>query len=597
MFFLRRIRCATAVTAVLALTALGQQPPSAATTTATTPQAVPSPATAAETQVEDGTPEYLHPETPQQRMERLGTHEDPGPDPDPKKIFTRFGKRYHIERFERKWAAYDRVPPGFVRPMAQVNAGFELYQQNKRYVWVWAPEPDPVAEQVAQDNVQGELWSPERLAYINRIRAEFFDLNVPVSNKTIRFEEASAGLPDNGSWRNSLAVADMNGDGFLDIIAPPQRGTANFFPSIFLGDGKGHWRYWRETTWPGPLDYGAVVAADFNKDGHMDLAFAVHLRGVHVWLGDGKGNFNESSNGLPTDTFPTRKIVVADLNGDRLPDLVAISEGPTARGDLEGGRVRGFINRKKGSSWEPIDIVGRGHQYAGDTFAVGNFNGDKWPDFAGGSAYFQGTEHVFLSDGPKSWKAMPEGEAIIPFLSTYSGVATGHFTAKNRDDVVMAYGRVWPPVPASLVPAPPLSQVVGIDLLTFVGKRPARKPLVRFGGTRGIFGIATGDFDGDGNLDIVYAAWEPKREFVVLLGDGKGGFTRATLEGISAAPQTNYDLKVADVNGDGRPDIIIAYESDERSRFGVQNGSIHVFLNRGVVKQPAADTAKPAAEH
>ena len=66
-------------------------------------------------QTDGGTPAYLKPETPEQRMKRLGTTEDPGPDPDLKKIWTRFGQRYHIEKFTRQWEAYDRVPEGFSR--------------------------------------------------------------------------------------------------------------------------------------------------------------------------------------------------------------------------------------------------------------------------------------------------------------------------------------------------------------------------------------------------------------------------------------------------------------------------------------------------
>jgi len=41
-----------------------------------------------------------------------------------------------------------------------------------------------------------------------------------------------------------------------------------------------------------------VAAADFNKDGKMDLAFGVHLNGVTVFLGDGNGKFTESRTGV-----------------------------------------------------------------------------------------------------------------------------------------------------------------------------------------------------------------------------------------------------------------------------------------------------------
>src|SRR5439155_2430386 len=127
----------------------------------------------------------------------------------------------------------------------------------------------------------------------------------------------------------SIAVADMNGDGCPDIVAPPERGLANGIPSIFLGDCKGHWSFWKDVHWPFSLDYGSVVAADFNRDGKMDLAFGVHLTGVVVFLGDGKGNFTESNSGLPKD-FPTRRLQVVDVDRDGYPDIVAISEGPSA---------------------------------------------------------------------------------------------------------------------------------------------------------------------------------------------------------------------------------------------------------------------------
>src|SRR5207248_9022430 len=152
--------------------------------------------------------------------------------------------------------------------------------------------------------------------------------------------------------------------------------------------------------------------------------------------------------------------------------------------------------------------------------------------------------------------------------------------SKNLDDVVLAYNREFPGLDAKQVVAPKLKSVSGLDRISFAGKEPKRTPIIRVAGGRPVAGIETADFDRDGNPDIIYATYSPKREFVLLLGDGKGGFTRAKLEGIKAEPQTNYDLTVADVNKDGRPDVIIAYETDKQGALGVQNGSIHVFVNR-----------------
>src|SRR5579859_7660621 len=113
---------------VLAPAAFGQAPAPAQTTTAAA-AAVP----------EGGSPRYVRPETPEQRMKRLGTADDPGIDPDPKKHYWRFGQSFHIEKYDRKWAAYD-VDEGMVRPFSFAAVSFEVYQQNDKYVWVWVPD-------------------------------------------------------------------------------------------------------------------------------------------------------------------------------------------------------------------------------------------------------------------------------------------------------------------------------------------------------------------------------------------------------------------------------------------------------------------------
>jgi hypothetical protein len=200
-----------------------------------------------------------------------------------------------------------------------------------------------------------------------------------------------------------------------------------------------------------------------------------------------------------------------------------------------------------------------------------------------------------MSQGKPVWEPVDTRSGlVVPFLSYYFGVAAGHMrSATKLDDAILSYVRFWPgTMDTALVPDPPLKQLVGIDRIGFDGGAPKRTPIMRWAGTRGVWGVATGDFDGDGNRDIVFTKFDP-REFVILLGDGKGGFTRATLDGLTADPNTNYDLTVADVNRDGRPDIVVMYESGAPTRLADQDGSIKVFLNRGVAKAvPAAAPAK-----
>ena len=80
------------------------------------------------------------------------------------------------------------------------------------------------------------------------------------------------------------------------------------------------------------------------------------------------------------------------------------------------------------------------------------------------------------------------------------------------------------------------------------------------------------DLDGDGDLDVAISndAPDPKR---VYLNDGKGGFTAGSAFGRPEWPTRN--ASVADVDGDGLPDIVVA------NRTGSQPGANFVCLNRG----------------
>src|SRR5438045_9026491 len=102
----RLSRFAIASIAVLSASLMmGQQPQTAK------PQAWTQQTTtyAAATEDVGGKPAYIKPETPAQRHERVGLV-DPGPNPDEKTSFYRYGKAFHIVRFDKKWAAFDQDP-------------------------------------------------------------------------------------------------------------------------------------------------------------------------------------------------------------------------------------------------------------------------------------------------------------------------------------------------------------------------------------------------------------------------------------------------------------------------------------------------------
>jgi hypothetical protein len=142
----------------------------------------------------------------------------------------------------------------------------------------------------------------------------------------------------------SVAVGDFNGDGKLDLA------VANFgIPccsgprgsvAILLGNGDG--------TFQPPSHYAAgsnplsIATADFNNDGKLDLAVSTDYSGVQVLLGNGDGTFQPAVRyNVPAYAA---SLAIADFNNDGKPDLaVADTAGvfDTAgerRWDLPGGR-------------------------------------------------------------------------------------------------------------------------------------------------------------------------------------------------------------------------------------------------------------------
>jgi hypothetical protein len=97
-----------------------------------------------------------------------------------------------------------------------------------------------------------------------------------------------------------------------------------------------------------------------------------------------------------------------------------------------------------------------------------------------------------------------------------------------------------------------------------------------FNGGLGPFGYVTGDFNGDGNLDVAFMD-EGTGSVMVALGDGRGGFAAAPSKFCAAAQPAG--IVAADFNGDGKLDL--AVESSLAGPFAIGQGSIVVCLGDG----------------
>jgi len=301
-------------------------------------------------------------------------------------------------------------------------------------------------------------------------------VSVLLGDGTGAFAPASGSPVTTGSYTGSLVVGDVNGDGQPDVAA------ANFGDdtvSVLLGDGAGAFAPAGGSPYAaGPSPYGEAVG-DFDGNGTLDLAVAddVTPGAVSVLLGNGDGSFPGSPSHSYSVGGNPAAIAVADFNGDGNPDLAVATYGTVA---VLLGDGTGAFAPASGSPYS----TGNGSQ----SVAVADFNGDGNLDIATGNRD-DDTVSVLLGDG------------------------TGAFA------------------PAS-----------GSPYSTGSGTGPAA--------------VAAGDFNGDGVPDLATAN-EHTNDVSVLLGNGDGTFPASPTHRYSVGSYPDA-LAAGDVDGDGKLDLVTA---------------------------------------
>jgi protein involved in polysaccharide export with SLBB domain len=160
-----------------------------------------------------------------------------------------------------------------------------------------------------------------------------------------------------------VAVADLNGDGRLDLAAAGWGKEGSL--RVWFGDGTGDWSVAFELA---TGSFYGVRAADVDMDGHPDLVAATYRNGLKIFRGDGTGRFQPMPP--PADQGSFWDTLVTDLNADGEPDLLASSN--------DGNGMRAWT-LKDGRRWQKIDgrfpDTGTYFELAG-----GDFNGDGVAD-------------------------------------------------------------------------------------------------------------------------------------------------------------------------------------------------------------------------
>jgi hypothetical protein len=331
------------------------------------------------------------------------------------------------------------------------------------------------------------------------------------------------------------ALADFNGDGKLDLVWSDGQGTR-----VFLGNGDGTFTFLSGVSGGAACsggEIGGLVTRDLNGDGKADFAlmcFGSTIAQVVVFLGNGDGTFQApqaygNSNMLPGGGT----LLAGDINGDGKPDLVAT--GITFQGS---NTVVSFLNSGKGTFVQTqqflpgsitnsllADLNGDGHL---DLF---NTRGDSNVQVLLGKG-----DGTFLKYGPQ-----------YPMTKGMNSIALADFNGDGKPDL-LACGYL------GYTSGDSKGNAYALALGQSGGFGP---PQVTNGSPQGVCtGIAVADFNGDGKLDFALSGWTRAngREYLsVLLGKGDGTFA-SPAEYVVGPPS---HLLVGDLNGDGKPDIVI----------------------------------------
>ncbi len=340
---------------------------------------------------------------------------------------------------------------------------------------------------------------------------------------------------DNTDAFNDVVLVDLNGDDRLDVVGSL---ADSFAVLVLLNGGDGTLG---DTRWylvgPGPV---AIAPARLDGDGDMDLAVVnLESNNVSLMFNSGAGTFAVDATygiveGVP-DLAPAPAggfllgMDAADFDGDGTTDIVRIGEyGPIVSFNGGSGSLYGLVVVA-----ELFDII---------AVSAGDVTGDGIPDVIGFSS-FDDYIVIIPNNGNRTF-----GEARRIGLGDVN-VQRGTVDDLDHDgdaDIIVA---ATPKLFAIRNDDGVLAEPQSVDLIDDV------------------VDIVTGDVTGEGNIDVLVVTDEGTVELFVGNGDGTIG------DGIQfAGVASAASAALADVNGDGGPDLIIT---------GTDANTVEVLLSEG----------------
>jgi len=289
----------------------------------------------------------------------------------------------------------------------------------------------------------------------------------------------------------------------------------------------------------------SILLGDFDNDGKADYVYvntvSTGLVTVYRNTGSGKTLAFTATSGINTGQYPC-SVVVVDIDGDGKLDLVVTNLSSNSVTVLRNTSVIGNISFATGVNY----TTGNGPEY----FAVGDIDGDGRPDLVIGAANAN-TMAVFLNNGSRGNISFAAGVNYSVGTAPTS-VALADLNNDGKLDIAV-----------SNYNTPTVSIYINRSTqgsLAFDGR-------VDFATTTGAYNIDIHDMDGDGKPDLIVPNNSNSGSTVSVfrnINTTVGG----TFSAASFASKIDYTvgsapagLSIADVDGDGKPDIATANRS------------------------------------
>lgn len=378
------------------------------------------------------------------------------------------------------------------------------------------------------------------------------------------------------STPGEIGIGDINADGAADLAIPdPINGQVY----VLLGDRSGHFH--PGTNVSDHSDPIKILLRDLNADGHLDLIALSPYGTAYVALGKGDGTF---ATGTSYSTGYVQPMLY-DIDGDGLPDLVFSQYDSTnqiygivyCKGNPDGtfaaatplttilphqvldignytgsGRADLLITLPVGFGVYPRNsdgTYGALVQTVGSTIdrssvgAVGDVNGDGHPDIA---VTIPGGIAIFAGNGDGSFQSADLYDLGHPVNSA----ALVKFAGSSNIDIAVQQPATFPRL------------LLGDGTGAF---KLGADPNSSYGTTASTGTLLAGDFNGDGNTDLFGTGFQLTSPSV-LFGQSSASFT-------SPATTSYTGQAVADVNNDGRADLILANSKGITVQLGQANDS------------------------